>query len=302
MHVAVDFLHALRTEISLGNHFHLYLRRLHRIALSDHRAKGAVAREVRVAGHQQVADIHAVVDAALDGMDGCQEARHLLHGIRHEHRLEVVAILQARADAGGDGVDVLQHTRVLNADDVEAGLCLDILAREHLSESLGLLLVRAAHGEIAQPLERHLLGMAGTADARQVVVGHIVHLMEILRAREILIGHDAFDGRHYKLVAQACLQLAKMVFQIGRGGDKHQRVVSLHYLVDIAREADLVDVEADTRQVGRVVAHAPEVLYTVVAAHIPPDVVRMPHHDLGYGRRPTTTANNGYFTTIVHIR
>ena len=44
--VTVDFLHAFRTEISLGNHLHLYLCALHRVSLSYHGTKGAVAREV----------------------------------------------------------------------------------------------------------------------------------------------------------------------------------------------------------------------------------------------------------------
>ena len=46
MHVAVDFLHTLGTEETLGNHFHLYLGRLHAVTLADHRTKGTVTGEV----------------------------------------------------------------------------------------------------------------------------------------------------------------------------------------------------------------------------------------------------------------
>ena len=43
MHVAVDFLHALGAEESLGNHLHFNLGRLHAVALANHGAEGAVA-------------------------------------------------------------------------------------------------------------------------------------------------------------------------------------------------------------------------------------------------------------------
>ena len=36
VHVAIDFLHALGAEISLGNHLHLYLRTLHAVTFAYH--------------------------------------------------------------------------------------------------------------------------------------------------------------------------------------------------------------------------------------------------------------------------
>ena len=60
VHPAVDFLPTLRSEISLGNHFHLYLRRLHVVALTYHRTERAVAGKVRVARYKQVAQVNRI--------------------------------------------------------------------------------------------------------------------------------------------------------------------------------------------------------------------------------------------------
>ena len=51
----------------------------------------------------------------------------------------------------------------------------------------------------------------------------------------------------------------------------------------------------DACEVIGVMADALEFLYAVVAPHIPPDVMGVPYHDLGYRSRPTATANYGYF-------
>ena len=52
MEVAVDLLHTFGSEIALGNHFHFYLRTLHTISFSNHRAESAVTREIGVARHK----------------------------------------------------------------------------------------------------------------------------------------------------------------------------------------------------------------------------------------------------------
>ena len=55
VHVAIDFLHTLRAEKSLGYHLHLYLSTFHAIALAYHGSEGAVAGEVAVTRYEQVA-------------------------------------------------------------------------------------------------------------------------------------------------------------------------------------------------------------------------------------------------------
>ena len=160
MHVAIDFLHALGAEISLCNHLHLYLCTLHAVTLAYHGSEGAVAREVAVSRHEQVAEVDRVVHASLDGVHGSEEAVHLLHGVRHEHRLEVVAILQSSTDTGSNGVNVFEHGRVLDADHVARGLGLDKLACQTVvGKGLGFLGVTASHGKVAESFERHFLGM-----------------------------------------------------------------------------------------------------------------------------------------------
>lgn len=148
VHAAVYLFHTLRSEVAFGYHFHLYLRTLHAVALANHGAESAVAREIAVARDEQVAEINRVVDAALHWMYGVEEARHLLNGVGHEHGLEVVAELQTAANACRYGVDVLQDRRIFDADDIAAGLCLDVVVGQNVGKRLRLVLVGAAHREV----------------------------------------------------------------------------------------------------------------------------------------------------------
>ena len=109
MHVAIDFLHTLRAEKSLGYHLHLYLRTFHAIALAYHGSEGAVAGEVAVTRYEQVAQIYRIVHTTVDRVDGSEEAMHLLYGVRHEYRLEVVTILQTTTDTCCNGIHVFQY-------------------------------------------------------------------------------------------------------------------------------------------------------------------------------------------------
>ena len=147
-------------------------------------------------------------------MDSREETCHLLHGVRHEHRLEVVTILESGADAGSNGVDVLQHGGVLNADDIIGSLGLDKVAGEDIGESTGFLNVGTSDGQVAQSLKSHFLGMAGASQTGQVLMGYVEHLVEILRADKVFVRHDAFDGSDDKLVLDARLELLQVILQI----------------------------------------------------------------------------------------
>ena len=124
--------------------------------------------------------------------------------------------------------------------------------------------------------------------------------MEILATNEVLIRYDTLDGCEYKLVPNARLQFLEVTLEVRRWGDKHQRVVLLGNTVQVAIEVDLIDIEVDAGEVGRVVTQTTEVLDTVVATHIPANVVGVTHHNLGYGRCPAAATDDCYLTTIEH--
>ena len=124
--------------------------------------------------------------------------------------------------------------------------------------------------------------------------------MEILRADKILVGHDTFDSREDKLIADARLKFLQMALQVRLGCYENERVVLLDNTIQIAVEINLVGIEMYTGKIGWVVTQALEVVDTVVAPHIPTDMVGMTHHNLGNCRSPATTADNRYLTTVVH--
>ena len=139
MQMLVQLLDALGAVVTFRNHFHFYLRTLHGVAFANHGAEHAVTAEVGVGGHEQVAQISRVVDGAFHRMYGVEQSVHFLDGVRDEYRLEVVAILQTVADAGSDGIDILQNRSIFDAHDVRIDRCLDIVSGKLLGEYLGLL-------------------------------------------------------------------------------------------------------------------------------------------------------------------
>ena len=92
-----------------------------------------------------------------------------------------------------------------------------------------------------------------------------------------------------------------MILEVWRWGYEYESVLVLHYLIDIGREENLVNVESCRHQIGGVMPHALEVFDAVIATHIPAYVMSMPHHNLGNGCSPATAANNRYFTAVIHV-
>ena len=143
--------------------------------------------------------------------------------------------------------------------------------------------------------------MRRTAYACEVVVWHIIHLMEILRAHQVLIWHYTLYRSNDKLITYILLQFPEMVFQIRRRRHKHKRVIITHYLVDIRCERDFIKIKMHTREISGVVSHAFEILYTVIPTHIPPYVVSIVHHNLCDGRCPTAATYYSYLSAVKHI-
>ena len=143
--------------------------------------------------------------------------------------------------------------------------------------------------------------MRRTANTSKILIGHVIDLMEILRTDEVLVRHDTLDSCEDELITQARLKLLQMALEIRRRGDEDKCVVLLDNTVQVTVKVDLVCIEVYAGEIGRVVAKATEILDTVIAPHIPADVVSVSHHDLGYRRCPATATDNCYPTTVVHI-
>ena len=92
-----------------------------------------------------------------------------------------------------------------------------------------------------------------------------------------------------------------MTLEIRRRRDEDECIVLLGDAVDVAVETDLVDVEVHAGKIGGVMAHATEILDTVIATHIPADMVGVTHHNLGYGCCPAAATDNCYLTYVVHL-
>jgi hypothetical protein len=131
--------------------------------------------------------------------------------------MEVVAVFLSVADAGSDGVHVLQYGAVLDARNVGTHRRMDIVVGNLGGEVVRLVQVRRGQREVGETFESYLLGMTRSADNEEVLVGHAVALMEIFGDGEVLVGHDAFDGAYPYLIAHVDAELGEVRLEIGRG-------------------------------------------------------------------------------------
>ena len=300
--VAVDFLHTFGAVVAFGNHFHLELCGLDGVALSNHRTEHAVAAEVGIHRDEQVAQIDAVADVAVGvGLDGVQESLHLLQGIGDEDCLKVVTEFEAVADTCCDGIDVLQHRTEFDAFDVGTYRGLDGLAGEHVGNNSGILDAAASDGKITQAVESYFLGMGWASDAGNLTFGHIIRLLEIAGHGDVFVGYDTLDGCHHHLVTQIRLEFLEVALDVGRRGDKDERVGTLHHVVDVRGEVDAVGIEMQPRQVGWVVSEPLELLDAVVTTDVPVNRVFVVEHNLCNGRCPTATSHDCDSSTSLEL-
>ena len=90
-------------------------------------------------------------------------------------------------------------------------------------------------------------------------------------------------------------------YEIGMYGGKFLPLHKGHnYCIDVATEEYFVDVKMYAGKICWVMPHTTEIFYSVVAAHIPSDMMGMIYNNLGDSRCPATTTDYRYFSTIVH--
>ena len=136
------------------NHFHFYLCALYRVSLANHGTEHAVTAEVGITCYEQVSQISRVVDGTLYWMHGVEQAVHFQNGVRYEYRLEIVAILQAVADTGCDGINVLQYRCIFYTHDIRIHRCLDVVSCQLFGEYLRFLHVLTTDGQVGEAFEK----------------------------------------------------------------------------------------------------------------------------------------------------
>ena len=81
-------------------------------------------------------------------MYGIKKTSHFLYCVRDEYRLEVIAIFQATANTGGNGIYVFQNRTVFNAYYIIADGSFDKAASQSAGKNAGFVLVRTSDGEV----------------------------------------------------------------------------------------------------------------------------------------------------------
>ena len=229
----VAFVHAFDTEIPFRHHIHLHLCGTHAVTSSDHLSEDAVAGEIAVARHEEVAQIGTADDTAVCGIQ-CREAfLHFLHGVGDEDTEEIVAIAQSQANAGSDGIDILQDGGVFYADDILRCRSAHIVVAQPMGKDGGAVHAGAADGQIRQAAECNLFSMTGTTDDEEIALWHSVGFAEIFGADHVFVGDDALDGCDDELRVERNAERFQLGLQVGGGSDEDERVVLMDDFIKI---------------------------------------------------------------------
>ena len=119
-------------------------------------------------------------------------------------------------NAGSYGIHILEHTGIFYAVDVARQHGFHLGTLEFGGKGLRFLDALGSHGEVAEALERHLLGMARTAHHQLLSARHAVELGEIVGDEHVFVGHNAFDGVHHAFVADVLGDFCHVTFEVGR--------------------------------------------------------------------------------------
>ena len=90
--IRADYFHQSAGVVAFSDHIHFHLGRTYGIALPDHISEQTVPTELRVSGHQQIAQVGRICNVSLDGVHIFDEAFQFANGIAYQHRLKVVSI------------------------------------------------------------------------------------------------------------------------------------------------------------------------------------------------------------------
>ncbi len=111
--------------------------------------------------------------------------------------------------------------------------------------------------------------MTRAADNQQPVFSHMKHVAHIIRYKHILVGHNAFNRRNHEFLAYVYRQFGKMALEIWRWHNHQQRVGLGCHIVYIRRKHNALHIKLHIGQISRVMPQTHELLYAVIAAHIP---------------------------------
>ena len=128
------------------------------------------------------------------------------------------------------------------------------MIRQQTGKDTSLIDVLASYSKIRQAFQRHFFCMARTSQNSDVLFGHPIHFIEVVRNNQVFVGHNTFDCRDDELILKFCFQLFEVSFQVWRRSNEYQRIRLFHHLIYIRREIDTLQVKAHTRQVSRVMA------------------------------------------------
>ena len=161
--------------------------------------------------------------------------------------------------------------------------------------------VIAPYGEITLTAQRHLFGMARTAHHQHTLRFHPVHTLHVIGYYLIFIRHDTLHRRHHEFIADIGSQLLHVTLEVRRRHHEQQRIGMLAHIIDIRRKFYALDIKFHIAQISRIMTQTLEILYAVVASHIPHYRFTVVEQKLGKSRSPAPTAHHCYCSGEIHI-
>ena len=122
-----------------------------------------------------------------------------------------------------DGIDVFQNRSIFRTVNIGRMADVDVRGADLFTEGERIFHLFADHGQVREPLEGHLFGVARSADDAQLVERDAVAAVDVFGDGHVILRYDAFDRRDDEFVLQRYRQRLAGRFQVdGRHGqDQH---------------------------------------------------------------------------------
>ena len=167
----------------------------------------------------------------------------------------------------------------------------DVRGADLFTEGERIFHLFADHGQVREPLEGHLFGVARSADDAQLVERDAVAAVDVFGDGHVILRHDAFDRRDDEFVLQRYRQRLEGRFQVDGRHGQDQHVGFGNDRVDVVRKFQVVRVEMHVAQVTRIGFVLADMLQHFVVADVPADGRFVLEEDFDQRGSPAAVAN-----------
>ncbi|MPN28415.1 hypothetical protein SDC9_175856 [bioreactor metagenome] len=137
-------------------------------------------------------------NAPVHGYDGIEKGFHLFGALGHQHRLEIIAVLQSGTNPRNNGINIFKDGSQLNPYHIIRYGGVHNARTYGFRKHFCFLGIVAGNGQEREPFKRDLLGVTGAGYHPDVFPRDFKITHQVFAYHNIVVRYHAFDGRDHK--------------------------------------------------------------------------------------------------------